>query len=322
MTFRRMLLALPLVAASAGLCALMPEIGGVASAAYPGANGAVVFVSFQTGHSHIYITASGGIRDLTGAHSTALDAGPKFSPNGRMIAFTRINHGHLPSSEIFVMSPTGSKLKRLTDTPLGNSDPTWSPDGSQIAFVSYRSGNVPNIFIMRADGTHVRQITHDNSSKSQLAWSPKGDRIAFAREILNHGLADIWTVKTNGSHLVDLTNDPRTSDGYPSYSPDGKHIVYAGGLHPRGSVGGDLWIMNANGSGSHPLQHEDNGYSDGNYPAWSPDGKKIAFGANNGSGYFHLWVVPAGGGQNSELVTNRVPGGNPVDQQVDWQPRH
>jgi hypothetical protein len=82
----------------------------------------------------------------------------------------------------------------------------------------------------------------------------------------------------------------------------------------------DLWIMNTDGSGQQELHHENNKYSDGAYPAWSPDGTSIAFTANNGSGYYHIWSVAASGGQNSELITNKVPGGNPADQEVDWAP--
>jgi hypothetical protein len=77
--------------------------------------------------------------------------------------------------------------------------------------------------------------------------------------------------------------------------------------------------MNGDGSGQHELFHESNRYSDGAYPAWSPDGTTIAFVANNGSGYYHVWSVPAGGGQNVELITNKPAGSNPVDEEVDWQ---
>jgi dipeptidyl aminopeptidase/acylaminoacyl peptidase len=166
----------------------------------------------------------------------------------------------------------------------------------------------------------VRQLTHDTAGKSQLDWSPKGDRIAFVRTLAGGGDRDIYSIRTDGSGLTDLTNDPSSPDLEPAWSPDGTRIAYSGPLHQGESVGMDLWIMNADGSGQHELFHENNHYSDGAYPAWSPDGTAIAFTANNGSGYYHVWSVPASGGQNSELIANRVPGGNPGDAEVDWQP--
>jgi TolB protein len=310
-----------LLAALACATLLVLEQAQHASGAFPGHNGQVVFTSAQTGHRHIFITTAGGTVDLTAVSSTtAIDADPRFSPDGQRIAFTRQDSAHFAGTQIFTMSPSGTGVVQLTNTVNGNSDPTWSPDGSQIAFVSGRNGNQPNIFIMSADGTQVRQITNDPAAKRELAWSPRGDRIAFVRARTS-GLADIYTIKTDGSGLTDLTNDPSSTDSSPSYSPDGSQIAYGGPLHPKGSVGGDLWIMNADGSGAHPLEHETNGYSDGNFPAWSPDGTKIAFAANNGSGYYHLWSVAATGGENTELVANKVPGGNPGDQEPDWQPR-
>jgi Tol biopolymer transport system component len=301
---------------SAGALALP----GAAPAAYPGANGEIAFTSTQDGGArHIFAATASGLVDLTGASSSAADTQPKFSPDGRELLFTSLAPG-LPNSEIFVMGANGTQRTQLTRTPTGNGDATWSPDGTEIAFVSERDNEVPNIFIMRADGTGVRQITHDTAGKSELAWSPKGDRIAFVRVPAGGGDRDIYSVKTNGSGLTDLSNDPTNFDLDPAWSPDGTRLAYSGPLQAGESVGMDLWIMNADGSGQHALVHENNKYSDGAYPAWSPDGTTIAFTANNGTGYYHVWSIPVSGGQNAELITNKLAGGNPVDQQVDWQP--
>jgi dipeptidyl aminopeptidase/acylaminoacyl peptidase len=291
-----------------------------APAAYPGVNGAVAFTSTQDGGArHIFTRRSGQLVDLTGVSSSVSEIQPKFSPDGREIVFTRLATG-LPNAEIFVMSAQGTGRVQLTHTPTGNSDPTWSPDGTQIAFVSARNHEIPQIFVMRSDGTDLRQITHDTAGKSQLAWSPTGHSIAFVRVPAGGGDREIYSIRPDGSGLADLTHDPASYDVEPAWSPDGARIAFSGPFHATGSVGADLWIMNANGSNKHELDHENNGYSDGAYPAWSPDGTTIAFAANNGSGYYHVWSVPATGGQNTELVTNAIPGGNPGDEEVDWQP--
>lgn len=290
-----------------------------AQAAYPGANGMVAFTSTQDGARHIFIQRSGHLLDLTGVSSSAAETQPKFSPDGREILFTRGGPG-LPNTEIFVMSAQGTGWVQLTHTPTGNSDATWSPDGTRIAFVSARNHEIPQIFVMRSDGTDVRQITHDTSGKSQLAWSPTGSAIAFVRVPAGGGDRDIYSIRPDGSGLTNLTRDPTNYDVEPAWSPDGTRIAYSGPFHAKGSVGGDLWIMDSGGAHRHELDHENNGYSDGAFPAWSPDGTTIAFAANNGSGYYHVWSVPAAGGQNAELVTNAIPGGNPGDEEVDWQP--
>lgn len=307
MLVRRVLL----FAALAGAACAAP-----AAASYPGRNGALAFTSTQDGARHIFET---GLSDLTGASPNVYETQPRFSPDGREIVFTRQAPG-LPNSEIFVMAANGTGRTELTSTPQGNGYPTWSPDGTRIAFVSYRDREMPNIFVMRSDGTGVVQITHDATGKSELAWSPRGDRIVFVHTPAGGGDREIYSIRPDGTGLTDLTNDPLSDEVDPAFSPDGSQIVYSGPHHAHGSVGGDLWIMDANGSGAHELDHETNGYSDGAFPAWSPDGGTIAFAANNGSGFYHVWSVPAGGGENSPLVSNRIAGGNPLDQELDWQP--
>lgn len=306
--------------AALALVAGLLTLPAAAPAAYPGTNGELAFTSTQDGGvRHIFVANGSSIVDLTGASTKASETQPKFSPDGREILFTRTAAGSA-NTQLFVMGAGGSGRTQLTHTAQGNGDATWSPSGTQIAFVSERDRGVPNIFIMRSDGTGVRQITHDGATESELAWAPKGGRIAFVRQPAGGGAHQIYSIKTDGTGLTDLSRDPGSSDIEPAWSPDGRQIVYSGAGHPSGSVGGDLWIMNADGSSQTPLDHETNGYSDGSYPAWSPDGTTIAFSANNGSGYLHVWTVPASGGENAELVKNAIPGGNPVDEEVDWQP--
>lgn len=310
------------LAAAAGLAmtagVALVAAPGAAHAAFPGKNGIIAFTSTQDGGArHIFVASAHGVVDLTGARSSANETQPEFSPDGHELVLTRYDPTHLPNTEIFVMTAAGRNRIALTDTPTGNSDPTWSPDGRRIAFVSARDGE-PDIFTMNSDGTDVRRITHDSASESELAWSPKGDRIAFVRVPGGGGDREIYTIHPSGTGLTDISNDPASYDVDPAWSPNGAKLVYAAGGHPTGSVGGDLWTMNADGTGQAPLDHEDNDYSDGSYPAWSPDGTMIAFAANDGSGYEHVWAVSAAGGENVPVVSNQSDG-NPSDQEVDWQ---
>lgn len=312
---RRIGLGVAAVALAAPVAAAPPAFG-----AFPGHNGMLAFTSTENGPRHIFEQTGAGPVDLTGATSPADETQPRFSPDGREILFTRWAPG-LPNTELFVMAANGGDRIALTDTGQGNSDATWSPDGTRIAFVSDRAGGGPNIFVMNTDGTGLTQITHDGTGKSELAWSPRGDRIAFVREPVGGGDREIYSIRPDGGGLTDLSRDPAGDDLEPAFSPDGSTIVFSGPLHPDGkSVGGDLWLMNADGGDVRPLVHQPSGYSDGAYPAWSPDGSTIAFAANNGTGYSHVWTTPAAGGDNAEAVTNLIAGSNPVDEEVDWQP--
>src|SRR6478672_8151903 len=87
--------------------------------------------------------------------------------------------------------------------------PTWSPDGTRIAFDSHRDSNVSaEIYVMNADGTDQRRLTHDSGQNgifnSQPLWSPRGDLICFQKSI-NGQSVDLWAVRPDGSDMRQLT---------------------------------------------------------------------------------------------------------------------
>jgi TolB protein len=112
--------------------------------------------------------------------------------------------------EIYILALATGTFRRLTRHPGIDTEPTWSPDGRQIAFVSDRSGG-PRIFAMDAEGGSVRQLT-ESGHHTQPRWSPRGDVIAYtARE----GGFNIWAVNATAEPAA----PDRWRDNQTSWSP-------------------------------------------------------------------------------------------------------
>jgi Tol biopolymer transport system component len=126
------------------------------------------------------------------------------------IAFTSDRDGN---GEIYAMNADGSGLTRLTNSPAFDSSPTWSPDGSRIAF-----GSGFEIYVMNADGSGLANLTNDPAEEGHLgfAWSPDGSRIVFSSN--RDGVVDVYVMNADGSGLTRLTDEP-ADDGPPAWSP-------------------------------------------------------------------------------------------------------
>ena len=220
----------------------------------------LAFSSDRTGNDEIHVLemASGRITQLT--NHPASDLRPAWSPDGIRIAFDSDRDGGWETdvrgfTDIYVKPFRGGDTIRLTDHPDDDWASTWSPDGSQIAFVSSRSTN-PDVYVMAADGTGLTQLTSETNGDFDPAWSPDGSQIVFSSE--RTGIQDLYVIAPDGTGFRQLTDDPAV-DVTPAWSPDGTQIVFA--------RAGDLFVMAADGTGETRLTDDPAHFVS---PAWQP----------------------------------------------------
>ena len=238
------------------------------------------------------------------------------------------------NGEIFVMNPDGKRVRRLTKHPQYDAVPAWSPDGQKITFASFRDEHriqvngiiLGDIYVMNADGTNPINLTQSvERPESASSWSPDGKQIAFGSakyfrwDDLFH--SDIWVMDADGGNPRNLTNH-HASDLSPDWSPDGQQIAFSSDRNRDWEFdvqekNWEVFVMNTDGTNlinltNHPTEDRN--------PAWSPDGRQIAFSSNRDR--------KDADDENVEIYVMNADGTNPInltnhpaqDSRPDWSP--
>lgn len=288
------------IAGLVAVFALRPDTGGaqpsatsrpLAPAATSATRSTIVFTTNPSGTSMLYrMNADGtGLHRLFSWQTLWQRVGhwgswPALSPDGRHIAF-QAGTPRRPGIDVANLDGTGVHWVN------GGMHPTWSPDGTHIAYSTWSQ----EIYTERPDGTDWRLVTLRGLFPS---WSPDGTKLAYVCRPRNASLC-VMNADGTGQHQIAAAASYAT----PAWSPDGTRIAFVGrklnfvpGVAlPDGRHVSHVYVINANGTNLRRLPPRVSYKSTDCSPAWSPNGKQIAFSPNTFGRIGGIYLMNADG---------------------------
>lgn len=201
--------------------------------------------------------------------------------------------------------PNGPYPGNLPNGTGSDANPSYSPDGTKIIFVSDRMG-AQELFITNASGNNPIQLTGEGCANESPTWSPNGRRIYWVSNCTgNYDVyrADIvynndasWSVDARLLNVVNLTNN-QSDDRFARVSPDGKTIAF--GSNREGNY--EIYTISADNGGDERRLTTNNATDDS--PTWSADGTKLAFSSDR-DGDFEIYTMDLSGNNVSQITNN------------------
>ncbi len=287
--------------------------------------GAAVYVASRSLDHARAPAAAGPVYELSRITSDAgLERAPSWSPDGRSVAYTSDDGGHLG---IWIRQVPGERAIRVSMPAVDEAQPAWSPDGNWIAFVSarnrggrlgiflgsrpietYVAGQDGDLFLMQALGGTARKLADDAYDPT---WSPDGKRVAFRS--IRDGSWRLYTIDVDSGGIEMITGvNPRALE--PAWSPNGRWIAYVGGA--SAATGWDIYVVPS--GGGTPIQLTNDRATVALSPSWSADSRAVTYSSNR-RGPLNLWRIgfePATGRATGPAVRLTTGIGEDIDASV------
>lgn len=272
-------------------------------------NGPIIILANTGGSWQLYSIQPDGTKFHPITHMPATKGTgwfPEVSPDG-----TRVVFGYPGNSgtDIYTINVDGHDLKPIVLNTALNS-PYWSPDGKRLVYSTSSAKTGRKSYLVTTPIDHPEQqtvVTSDLYEHFYGEYMPDGQSIVYATS--QDGFDGTWIMNTDGSDKRPLTAPVPAFCPY-SISADGKRVLLNNHC-PDGQLPPTIWVMNINDRKVRQLTHSEAGSGD-LYPAYSPDGKQIAFASNRRDPKnLDLWVMNADGTHVHVIKTGLTVGGCP-----------
>jgi Tol biopolymer transport system component len=249
-------------------------------------------------YSELYTMNADGTGQTRLAHAPGLVAWTgDWSPDGSQIvaSLSEISafNSEIPNGALYIMDEDGSNPHQLTDMEGSEYLPSWSPDGTKIAFISQPSGNEQIIYSINADGSDLKVLTENTSKVYMPVWSPDSQQILFTSN--STGTDYIYVMNADGSDVQQVVSQGIYNWG-AHWSPDGSKIVF--NSYRDGNT--DIYTADLDGTNETRLTTDP---SNELMPDWSPDGQYILFVATQNE-VTDIYRIKADGSDLTNLSNN------------------
>jgi len=205
--------------------------------------------------------------------------------------------GIYPSYDIYVATPEGKIIKKLTDSPGYDAEATVSPKGDKIVYTSTKSGDI-ELWTMDIDGSNKKQVTHELGYDGGAFFSPDGTKLIFrssrpktkeeikkykdllARDLVEPVDMELYICNVDGSDLRQITK-LGNANWSPYFLPSGKKVLFSSNHKSKRGFPFNLFMINIDGTG---LEQVTFGHVFASFPVFSPDGKYLVFASNRNNG--------------------------------------